>query len=108
MVLTSEQAFSKIFCQALINSLTVFFSGMSRYIYDVNHDIEICSDLLDEGHIVVNIPDIESLSAKILRQNWPMYLDVHLHFFTRKSLCLLMAKHGFSLCDDWAHKQFCH
>ena len=84
----------------------VFFWDVLEHIYDVNHDIEICSDLIsDEGHIVVNIPDIESLSAKILRQNWPMYLDVHLHFFTRKSLGLLMAKHGFSLCDDWAHKQ---
>lgn len=45
------------------------------------------SQVLDKsGYLVLNLPMIDTLSARILRYKWPFYLQVHLYYFTMKSI----------------------
>ena len=38
--------------------------------------------------------DVGSLCARLMGQRWPWYLGMHLHFFSKKSLCdLLISEH---------------
>lgn len=58
---------------------------------------EIRSSLSKGGHLLLNLPMIDTLSAKILRSLWPFYLEVHLHYFTMASIQNLLERHGFEI-----------
>jgi SAM-dependent methyltransferase len=48
-----------------------------------------CSRLLRPGgHLFVNVPDLDSIQARILGHRWPLLLAEHLNYFTRDSLRL--------------------
>ena len=50
-----------------------------------NNELHTIHELLeDDGILVINVPDISSLPAKIMRWKWPFYLSVHLTYFTLK------------------------
>jgi SAM-dependent methyltransferase len=38
------------------------------------------------GHLYANVPDLESLQARVLRTRWPLLLPEHLTYFSRRSL----------------------
>jgi SAM-dependent methyltransferase len=49
--------------------------------------LRVCGDLLKSGgHLLLNVPDIESLPARIMGARWPLLLPEHLTYFTRDSL----------------------
>lgn len=54
------------------------------------HDI-----LKDDGFLVVNYPDIDSLACKILGKRWPFYLSVHLIYFTPMTIKKILEDCGF-------------
>ena len=58
---------------------------------------EIHRLLKPHGTLVVSTPDYDSLARKFLRDTWPFYLNVHLFYFTRRTLAALLKKHGFEL-----------
>ncbi len=48
------------------------------------------------GHLVVTVPMIDSLAARLLRVLWPLLIPpVNLHYFSRRSIELLAAREGF-------------
>jgi len=48
-----------------------------------------CGSLLKPGgHLFVNVPDLDSLQARVLGAHWPLLLPEHLNYFNRKSLRL--------------------
>ena len=42
--------------------------------------------------LIINVPDIESLSCKVMRDNWPFYLNVHLYYFNKKTIKIILKK----------------
>ena len=56
--------------------------------------------LKDDGVLILTVPLIDSLIAKILRYAWPMLIPpVNLQYFSKKSLTQLAYNHGFELIE---------
>ena len=54
-----------------------------------------CRDLLKPGgSLFVNVPDLDSLEARVLRRRWPLLLPEHMNYFNRPSLKLCAKKSG--------------
>lgn len=56
--------------------------------------------------LIINIPAIDTLACKILKYKWPFFLNVHLYYFTSKTLCSLLEKRNFKLVSKFPHWQF--
>jgi len=58
----------------------------------------LCASLLKPGgYLFANVPDLDSVQARLLRERWPLLLAEHLNYFNRASL---------RLCGDKAHLQW--
>ena len=54
--------------------------------------------LSKKGKIIIAVPNLESYDAKYYKEYWAAYdLPIHLYHFSKKSICTLFEKHGFSL-----------
>ena len=53
--------------------------------------------LKPSGALILNYPDYRSLVARLLGRSWPFWLDVHLLYFTRKTLADLVGRCGFDV-----------
>ncbi|MBL61074.1 MAG: hypothetical protein CMI85_02975 [Candidatus Pelagibacter sp.] len=60
----------------------------------------------DNCILIINVPVIDSLACKILKNKWPFYLNVHLYYFTEKTLKDLFKKKNFYLQDKFPHYQY--
>ncbi|HMC52405.1 MAG TPA: class I SAM-dependent methyltransferase [Acidimicrobiales bacterium] len=49
------------------------------------------------GALYLTVPDAGSLVARVLGRRWWSVLPMHLQYFTRASLALLLADHGFTV-----------
>lgn len=47
------------------------------------------------GHVIVTVPNIASIVARMAGKRWNMILLEHLWYFTPKTLCQLFESHGF-------------
>jgi 2-polyprenyl-3-methyl-5-hydroxy-6-metoxy-1,4-benzoquinol methylase len=47
------------------------------------------------GSLVIFTPHWDSWSRRIFGDDWPDFMPEHVHFFTARSLSLLLARHGF-------------
>jgi SAM-dependent methyltransferase len=57
-----------------------------------------CRALLKPGgRLFLNVPDLDSLEARLFGAKWPLFLPEHLNYFTRPSLNLCAEKSGFRL-----------
>jgi SAM-dependent methyltransferase len=52
--------------------------------------------LKPDGLLIVNYPDIASLAARILGRRWPFWLNVHLMYYTPKTMTRQLQRAGFS------------
>ena len=58
--------------------------------------LSICRELLRHGgYLVLNVPDLDSLEARVLGRRWPLLLPEHLNYFNRDSLRLCGERAGF-------------
>lgn len=55
--------------------------------------------------LIINVPAIDTLACKILKNKWPFYLNVHLYYFTSKTLQEILKKKNFILIDKFPHLQ---
>lgn len=53
---------------------------------------EITRLVKKNGHLIINVPDHDSLARKLLKTKWPFYLNVHLHYFNERTLSKLLEK----------------
>ena len=59
-----------------------------------------CGSLLRPGgHLFVNVPDLDSLPARVFGARWPLFLAEHLNYFNKGSL---------RLCGELAKLNFLH
>lgn len=84
----------------------ICFWDVFEHVVDLNITLRICKKLLNSnGYLLLNVPDHGSLARKILRYNWPFYLNVHLYYFEKKTIQKLLAKYNFKLEKDFIHFQ---
>ena len=57
------------------------------------------------GLLIINVPNKNSLVAKIFGRRWPFYLNVHLYNFDEKSISRLLNKYNFKLIKQFPHFQ---
>jgi SAM-dependent methyltransferase len=57
------------------------------------------------GYFLVNYPDYGSLASKTLGSNWPMLLNVHLIYFTRKTIREFLESRGFVVIETSPYYQ---
>lgn len=51
--------------------------------------VRMCASLLKPGgYLFVNVPDLDSLQARVFGPRWPLYLPEHMNYFNRNSLAL--------------------
>ena len=61
--------------------------------------------LVDDGKLIINYPDYSSRISKILGKYWPFWLDVHLYYFSEKTIRLILEKNGFKVIEIKRHYQ---
>jgi len=49
------------------------------------------------GMAVVHTMDINSLTAKVMGGRWPWLMDMHIHYFSRKTLTKMLENNGFEV-----------
>jgi SAM-dependent methyltransferase len=60
-----------------------------EHVQDPLQFMSACGALLKPGgHLFVNVPDLDSLQARVLGARWPLLLPEHLNYFNRNSLRL--------------------
>jgi len=66
---------------------------------DPHAALERCRSLVrDGGHVVMTLPMIDSLAARVLKRTWPLLIPpVNLHFFSRRSVIFLANHHGLDV-----------
>lgn len=58
-----------------------------EHVRDPIQFMSACGSLLKPGgHLFVNVPNLDSLQARVLGARWPLLLPEHLNYFNRKSL----------------------
>jgi 2-polyprenyl-3-methyl-5-hydroxy-6-metoxy-1,4-benzoquinol methylase len=50
------------------------------------------------GHVVVQVPNSQSLTARIWGRRWPLFLREHLTYFDRRTLGSMLTRVGFEVC----------
>ena len=58
---------------------------------------QISSLIKNDGYLLINYPDINSLACKLFRSNWPFYLNVHLFYFNRRTITKFLNQYGFKV-----------
>lgn len=55
------------------------------------------------GWLVMHTMDISSLTAKIMGKRWPWFMDMHLHYFSQKSMAQMLENNGYEVV--WSGSQ---
>lgn len=74
-----------------------------EHIYDPAEVLrEVFRILKDNGILIIGVPNIKSIEARIFRQNWfPIEAPRHLYHFSLRTLDLLLNKTGFARQTVW-------
>ncbi len=55
------------------------------------------------GWLVLHTMDVDSLAARLMGSRWPWFMDMHLYYFSQKTLAQMLVKNGFEVV--WAGAQ---
>ena len=55
------------------------------------------------GIFAVSTMDVDSLFARVLGRRWPWYMQMHLVYFSRRTLCEMLRREGFEIADVRLH-----
>jgi len=56
--------------------------------------------LKPDGLLVVHTIDIESLFARLMRARWPWLMEMHIYYFSRRTLRAMLEQCGFRVLSD--------
>jgi hypothetical protein len=56
--------------------------------------------LTPQGLLVVHTIDIESLFARLMGSHWPWLMEMHIYYFSRRTLRALLEKCGYEVLSD--------
>ena len=57
-------------------------------------------------YLIINVPNNNSLACKLMKKKWPFYLNVHLYYFSKKTLENILLKYNFRLVKSFPHWQY--
>ncbi len=63
----------------------------------------IHSALRPGGVFVISTMDVESLFARAFGRRWPWYMQMHLVYFSRQTLCEMLRREGFQITEVSTH-----
>ncbi|NHZ72592.1 MAG: methyltransferase domain-containing protein [Aquificales bacterium] len=49
------------------------------------------------GWFVMHTMDIDSLTAKLMGGRWPWFMDMHMHYFSQKSMAQMLERNGYEV-----------
>jgi 2-polyprenyl-3-methyl-5-hydroxy-6-metoxy-1,4-benzoquinol methylase len=55
--------------------------------------------LKDDGLLVINFPNHDSIMRRLMGRKWPMYANVHLTYFTSETITKLLDRTGFEVVE---------
>jgi 2-polyprenyl-3-methyl-5-hydroxy-6-metoxy-1,4-benzoquinol methylase len=68
-----------------------------EHLNDPASAIKQCYDLLkDDGLLVIQTANMDALQAKIFKERYAYFMPGHLSYFTKKNLCVIIKKSGFT------------
>lgn len=53
--------------------------------------------LKPNGWLVVHTMDVDSLAAKLLKSRWPWYMDMHIHYFSQRTMRQMLEQNGYEV-----------
>lgn len=69
-----------------------------EHVADPSAELARAHELLSPGGVIaVHTMDVDSLAAKVMGSRWPWLLDMHVHYFSRRTLKEFLEKAGFEL-----------
>lgn len=69
-----------------------------EHLGDPSADLAHLYNLLNPGGLlVVHTMDVDSLLARLMGQRWPWYMDMHIHYFSRRTLTEMLKKNGYEV-----------
>jgi 2-polyprenyl-3-methyl-5-hydroxy-6-metoxy-1,4-benzoquinol methylase len=66
---------------------------------------EVSKTLVNGGYLIINVPNLDSIFARLLGYSWPFYLAVHIHYFKNQTIQKLLKKQNFEICYERAYFQ---
>jgi SAM-dependent methyltransferase len=86
------------FAPASFDAVTLW--DVLEHVPDPAAFMSLCGTLLKPGgRLFLNVPDLDSLEARLLGKKWPLLLAEHLNYFNRSSLKICAEKAGLT----WVH-----
>lgn len=61
-----------------------------------------------DGCLIVHTMDLHSLFARLMGRRWPWFMEMHLYYFTRKTLRAMLEKAGFTIIWQGAQGRYLH
>lgn len=58
------------------------------------------------GWLVLHTMDIDSLTAKLMGRRWPWFMDMHMHYFSQKSMAKMLTKNGYEVVWSGAQGRY--
>lgn len=49
------------------------------------------------GWLVIHTMDVDSWASKLLKSRWPWYMDMHIHYFSQRTMRQMLEKNGYSV-----------
>jgi ubiquinone/menaquinone biosynthesis C-methylase UbiE len=78
-----------------------------EHVADPSGEIGKAYELLAPGGwLVVHTMDIDSLVAKLMGARWPWLMDMHIHYFSQKTLGQMLEQNGFELVWSGAEGRY--
>lgn len=78
-----------------------------EHVPDPNHEIHRAYELLKPGGwLVVHTMDIDSLMARLMGSRWPWLMDMHIHYFSQKTLGQMITQNGFEIAWSGAQGRY--
>src|SRR6266540_1930934 len=57
------------------------------------------------GLIAISTMDVDALVARVLGRNWPWYMQMHLYYFSRRTLARLVENAGYDVVEVRRHRR---
>jgi 2-polyprenyl-3-methyl-5-hydroxy-6-metoxy-1,4-benzoquinol methylase len=85
----------------------ISFWDVLEHVTDLQATLEKIEKLSKKNtYLIINVPDIGSYAAKLMKFKWPFYLNVHLYYFKKKTLESIFGKYDFELILNFPHWQY--
>ena len=85
----------------------ISFWDVLEHVTDLNKTLKKVQTISKKnGILIINVPDIDSIACRVMQNNWPFFLNVHLYYFNKKTIKTLLKKYNFDLINSFSHGQY--